>query len=177
MSKDRLCYNCVHYEQHSSVTGRNADSFEFAPRCTKGLNPSLAHAPSQNHLREIGGFEPDNMALFCDSYLWSPVRYPKLRRTSLIGLKRHGQQYRNHQLPEKFVPAFEKGQNYRVKVERGINMRYTEHGYVSISTGWEPVFLLMRSNRSRLSSVVLCDDDEIIGERTWDEKRYRRVKA
>lgn len=82
MSKTRACYNCLHYEQVPmgdtvAQWGQQLNRV-FAPRCTKGLNPSLAHAPPHMPTRWEGKFEPDEMASFCDSYLWAPVGFAKL---------------------------------------------------------------------------------------------------
>lgn len=173
MSKTRACYNCLHYEQvpwgqeRESVYHRG-----FSPRCTKCLNPALESAPIHMPTRWEGKFEPDEMANFCDSYLWAPVGWPKLRGFAKSRLAKMPN-FTTACLSEKFVRYFEKGSTERIKIERGVNLRYTEYGYVSISTGWQPVFLLIRSARSRGSSVCLEDSDQIVGHKHRTEKRYR----
>lgn len=183
MSKTRACYNCLHYEQTpmGDMPAQWSDHPDkaplhrgFAPRCTKGLNPSLAHAPIHMPTRWEGKFEPDEMAGFCDSYLWAPVGWPKLRGFAHRQLGRMPN-FTTAFLSEKFVRYFEKGSSERIKIERGVNLRYTEYGYVSVSTGWQPVFLLIRSSRSKGSSVCLEDTDGIIGVKHHKDKRYRPV--
>lgn len=188
MSKTRICLNCAHYEERGigqmPIGERLGDAVpidsardprytSFAPRCMKGLNPSIAHAPmGMQFQREQGAFEPDAMAAFCDSYVWAPPISTKFKayvrrklekepRLSTVGLS------------EKFVQWFDRGQDYRIKIERGVNLKYTEYGYVSISTGWQPVFLLVRSARSKGSTVCLEDSDQIIGYKHRTEKRYK----
>lgn len=172
MSKTRACYNCLHYEQvpwgqeRESVYHRG-----FSPRCTKCLNPALESAPIHMPTRWEGKFEPDEMANFCDSYLWAPVGWPKLRGFAQRQLGKMPN-FTTACLSEKFVGYFERGSTERIKIERGVNPRYTEFGYVSVSTGWQPVFLLIRSERSRGSSVCLEDSDQIVGHKHKTAKRY-----
>lgn len=176
MSKTRACYNCLHYEQ-TPMGNLVEDPMNpshnrgFAPRCTKGLNPSLGHAPIHMPTRWEGKFEPDEMANFCDSYLWAPVGWPKLRGFAQRQLGKMPN-FTTACLSEKFVGYFEKGSTERIKIERGVNLRHTEFGYVSVSTGWQPVFLLIRSERSRGSSVCLEDSDQIVGHKHKTAKRY-----
>lgn len=183
MSKTRACYNCLHYEQvpmGDTIAPRGYEPESapiqrgFAPRCTKGLNPSLAHAPIHMPTRWEGKFEPDEMAGFCDSYLWAPVGWPKLRGYAQRQLRKMPN-FTTACLSEKFVRYFERGSTERIKIERGVNLRHTEFGYVSVSTGWQPVFLLIRSARSRGSSVCLEDTDDIVGVKYHKDKRYRPV--
>jgi len=189
MSKTRLCLNCAHYEDRGldilPMGDRGTDlsgSVEaritgFAPRCLKGLNPSLAHAPQNLNFvqREVQGFEPDAMAAFCDSYVWAPPIASKFR--SYVRRKvEKDPRFSTLDLPEKFIRFWEKGQNVRIKIERGVNVRYCEYGYVSISTGWQPVFLLVRSICARGSTVLLREDDAITGIRDGNHKPYRAYK-
>lgn len=184
MSKTRLCLNCAHYEDRGldilPMGDRGTDlsgSVEaritgFAPRCLKGLNPSLAHAPLHEVQREVQGFEPDAMAAFCDSYVWAPPISSKFRMYVRRKVEKDPR-FSTLDLPEKFIRFWEKGQNVRIKIERGLNHRYNEYGYVSISTGWQPVFLLVKSVKAKLSSVLLKEDDLIVGVRAWNRKSYR----
>jgi hypothetical protein len=165
MSKTRACYNCLHYTQHGLLMNVTA-----GPRCTKGLNPELENAPLASVRRDIES-PVDEMASFCDSYLWAPEGYEKLRRISHKRLK-EDPRYSTKDLSEKFVPYFERDQNVRIKVERGTNWTQTEFGYVGMSVGWLPMFLLVRSSRSKGSSVLLSDEWRILGVKNAKEKRY-----
>lgn len=163
MTKERICSNCVWHTIR-------ADS----PRCTKGLNPALGYGslhswPPSDQLDTV-----QQMAQFCDSYVWCPERFPKLKRITLMGVKRDPR-WTTAELPEKFVPYYESNHMTRIKVEWGTNWTRTECGFVSISTGWSPVFLLMRSIKSKGSSTVLSNDYRIIGVKYDGERRYREV--
>lgn len=185
MSKTRICLNCAHYEDRGvdilPMGDRGTDlsgSVEarvtgFAPRCLKGLNPSLAHAPQNLNFieREVRGFEPDAMAAFCDSYVWTPPISSKFRSYVRRRVEKDPR-FSTIELPEKFIRFWEKGQNVRIKIERGINLRYNEYGYVSISIGWQPAFLLVKSVKAKHSSVLLKEDDLIVGVREWNGKSY-----
>jgi len=70
------------------------------------------------------------------------------------------------------LAAYRSGQ--RVKV-RDTGSGYTRTGYVSRSTGSQPVFLLLRRRDSRGSTDVLCGHDRVIA--WWDGKRYREGKC
>ena len=169
MSKTRICLNCAHYEDSAS------GSPHFAPRCVKGLNPSLAHATTQQHIREQGGFEPDAMAAFCDSYLWVPPGYSKFKGY-VLKKAAADPRFSTVDLPEKFIKFWEKGHRVRIRIERGISSRYHEYGYVGMSTGYQPAFLLMRNINARGSGVILCESDEITGVREWHQKSYRNYR-
>lgn len=175
MSKTRACFNCLHYThvpQPVSIHDERTYVTGFSPRCTKGLNPALGDAPDNMALRERGEFQPDEMASFCDSYLWAPPRYPKLRKSATFRLTKEPR-FTTVDIAEKFLPFYEQGENMRVKIERGTNIKYHEYGYVSASTGWKPYLLLIRSSKSRGSSVLLTDDDVIVGTKRKDDARYK----
>ena len=65
---------------------------------------------------------------------------------------------------EQFINAFNRGQAYRIKVrtDYGDGEVRERWGFVGITTGWQPAFLLMRSTRSVGSSDVLCATDRIL---------------
>lgn len=183
MSKTRACYNCLHYEQvpwgeempnWSPLYDKRPPVRGFSPRCAKALNPALENAPDNMETRRAGKFEPDEMAGFCDSYLWAPLAFNKLRSWSKRKLTKEPR-FTTVGLSEKFLPWFERGQEHRIKIERGVMHKYSEFGYVSISTGWQPALLLIRSASSRGSSVLLEDDDRIVGYKRATEKRYMPV--
>jgi hypothetical protein len=62
-------------------------------------------------------------------------------------------------LSKQFIPYFESGQRIIVKTSYG----ETKRGYVGVTTGWKPCFLLMNNTRSMGSSDTLSDKDEIVG--------------
>lgn len=66
-----------------------------------------------------------------------------------------------------FIDAFNKGDKFRVKVRRTYESGHVEErwGYVSITGGWQPAFLLMRRRGQHGSSDVLCHLDTIIDTR------------
>ena len=175
MAKTRACYNCLHYEQvpmhqihDETVTLRG-----FAPRCTKGLNPAIEHAPDNMQFRREGKFEPDEMASFCDAYLWAPRQYARLRNIAAQGLKKHPQ-YTTVNLAEQFAQYFEQ-RDIRIKIHQG-EAHMPAYGRVAISTGWAPVFLLIARESAKASSVVLGANDTTVATRTRFEKRYRVLR-
>lgn len=60
-------------------------------------------------------------------------------------------------LDRRFVPFYESGARIKVVV-----FGQTLTGTVGVTTGWRPVFLLMRSHRSIGSSVLLTKDVSIV---------------
>ena len=144
----------------------------FAPRCTKALNPALGDAPDNMEIRRAGKFEPDEMASFCDAFLWAPRQYPKLRSFATRQLKKMDN-FTTADLPEKFVPYYEQGSQLRIKIERGVNFIVNEYGRVGVSTGWKPAFLLVKSDRHKGSSVVLDEEDRVVALRRGSDKRYK----
>ncbi len=173
MTKTRACYNCLHYQQVpiDQIHDEKIIVHGFSPRCVKGLNPALADAPDNMQLRREGKFEPDEMASFCDAYIWAPRQYARLRKSVAAGLKKDVR-YTTAQLAASFAQYFEQ-RNIRIKIERPGGE--TACGRVSISRGWSPIFLLIKSVCARSSSVVLSDDDRVVGIRDEREKRYRKV--
>lgn len=81
--------------------------------------------------------------------------------------KGSGHDFDTSDLCQKFIPHF--GENYRIKV---INKEYGEihSGYVGITTGWKPAFLLVYNRRCYGSSILLDDSYEIT--RIYKEDRY-----
>lgn len=167
MSKTRACYNCLY---HTQSTQLNSGS---QPRCKRGLNPALEDAPPL-YVRWKGEFAADEMASFCDSYLWAPEAYAKLRRVARAHLAKDPR-WSTSKLPEKFVQYYERNDRVRIKVETISGSISTECGYVSLSTGWIPFFLLMRSTRARGSSILLRDDMRVVAVKEGDKGRYKPV--
>jgi hypothetical protein len=174
MSKTRICLNCAYHALTVPDSG-SVTTPQFAPCCLKGLNPSIEHAPPDQFVREQGAFEPDAMAAFCDSYVWAPPISSKFKAYVRKKLEKEPR-YSTTEIPEKFIRFWEKGHNCRIKIERGMNLRYWEYGYVSMSTGWRPALLLVKSVRARGSSVLLREDDIIVGVRDWNHKAYKTYR-
>lgn len=187
MGKNRACFNCVHYEERGidqmpighrhgvDQSGVETRGQSFAPRCLRGLNPSLAYAPKFMGERIQNGFEPDAMAAFCDTYLWAPPDTGDTFRTMVRRKIEQDSRFTTVDLPHKFIRFWEKGHNVRIKIEQGVNFIRTGTGYVAMSTGWKPVFLLCKSIKAKGSSVILSDDDRIVGIRDWQKERAFRV--
>lgn len=176
--KARICENCVYYEQHTKNAIGGLLPPSWAPRCTQGLNPALAFAKEGG--RDLKGreYEPDAMAAFCDKYIWAPVRFPKLHNHIRHKLNRGSEDVSTFELPEKFAPFFERGSSVRIRLEK-TNSWATRAptGYVSISTGWRPVFILMASIRSRCSPTTLTENSVITGVREAGQTRFRTYKG
>jgi len=71
----------------------------------------------------------------------------------------YGQQFSAESLAPQFVRFYETGQRIIVETKYGETLR----GYVGVTTGWKPCFLLMHNTRSISSSNTLSADDKIIG--------------
>lgn len=70
----------------------------------------------------------------------------------------HGSKFSAAGLAAQFVPYLHS--DVRIKVElRGGEIKT---GTVGVTTGWRPVFILMRRSSSHGSSIVLSNDDKII---------------
>ena len=62
-------------------------------------------------------------------------------------------------LAPQFAPYHKNGQRIIVKTHHGETLR----GYVGITTGWKPVYILLKNSNSSGSSEILRADDEIAG--------------
>lgn len=71
----------------------------------------------------------------------------------------YGKQFDPSNLAPQFVPFYESGQRVIVETKYGETLR----GYVGVTTGWKPCFLLMHNTRSISSSHTLSADDKIVG--------------
>lgn len=71
----------------------------------------------------------------------------------------YGDKFTDSELSKQFIPYFESGQRIIVKNRWGETMR----GYVGVTTGWKPSFLLMLRSNSIGSSILLSDEDSIVG--------------
>lgn len=74
-------------------------------------------------------------------------------------INKYGLLFDASELPDKFIPYFESGQRIIVKSPWG----ETERGYVGITTGWKPSFLLLKTKRSLGSDTLLNERYQIIG--------------
>ena len=61
------------------------------------------------------------------------------------------------ELDPRFIPYFESGDRIKVRTMGG-----EITGTVGVTTGWRPVFLLIRTSRSMGSSITLGPKDEIL---------------
>jgi hypothetical protein len=67
---------------------------------------------------------------------------------------------------QRWIDAFNRGVEYRVKVRTEWGSEVSERwGFVSLTTGWVPSFMLMRSTRAHGSSDLLSDRDQIVAAR------------
>lgn len=66
------------------------------------------------------------------------------------------------------IDAYNRDRDYRVQVQ--LSDDRMAWGYVSLSTGWQPTFLLMRSTRAIGSSTTLDHIDKIVASH-WLRKR------
>lgn len=160
-TKARICCHCLHFAN---------DSSGLPGHCQKYLNPALAVDPPPMPARWAGEFAPDAMALFCDSYLWAPLGYKRLRQMAHTKTTRDPH-FSTVSLSAKFVQYYERGQTTRIRV-RYQNEGPARHGYVGISSGEQPVFLLMASTRSKSSGIVLTDAYCVVAVRAEGKKHY-----
>lgn len=67
-------------------------------------------------------------------------------------------------LARQFIPYWESGQHIEVEfVSEDGEVYDTERGTVGVTTGWKPVFILMRTKRSQGSSYILGHRDRVKG--------------
>ena len=78
----------------------------------------------------------------------------------------YGAQWETSDLHARFIPYFNTGQRVEVTHIDGDKSR----GYVGVTTGWKPAFLLLYNRRSIGSSVVLGKGDIVT--RTFNARRY-----
>jgi hypothetical protein len=83
----------------------------------------------------------------------------------------HGDRFDDSALDRRFVGAFNTGARVKVTIHGE-----TLTGTVGVSTGWRPVFLLMRTSRSLGSSAVLDASAEIVGIKHSGDRQYQCVR-
>ena len=84
--------------------------------------------------------------------------------------RQFGEKFDPSCLDQRFVRFYESGN--RIKVDTG-GMVVT--GTIGVTTGWRPVFLLMRTARSLGSVWTLCEKDVIIGVKRG--KKYSEISC
>src|SRR5262245_31488243 len=79
----------------------------------------------------------------------------------------------------RFIDAYNKGQAYRIKVRTvypGSDSTWERWGFVSLTTGWQPAFMLMRRSGQHGSSDLLGARDTIV-DTNWIRPARRRIAA
>ena len=87
------------------------------------------------------------------------------------GRARHGDRYREPAAADRFARWMDSGDRIRVRVYG--DELYT--GTVSITTGWHPAFILMRTSRSIGSSILLDERAEVVAVKRG--RQYEEVQA
>lgn len=77
----------------------------------------------------------------------------------------YGEKWDPSDLSQQFVSHFNTGHSRRIKVKGVGNCGEDVWGFVGITTGWKPAFLLMRREGQVGSSIVLSDKDQILGQK------------
>ena len=83
------------------------------------------------------------------------------------GRARYGDRFDSSHLAPQFVAYYNSGQ--RIVVDLGYDE--PSRGYVGVTTGWCPSFLLLNNTRSSGSSYLLSNDDHVLA----GLDRYRNV--
>jgi hypothetical protein len=88
------------------------------------------------------------------------------------------QQYGDKFVPPKgkdFINAYNMGEDYRVYVRTRYPSGDTisRWGYVGLTTGWQPCFLLMRNSRAFGSSDTLEDGRDVVMDWHWLTRKRR----
>lgn len=77
-------------------------------------------------------------------------------------IEKHGEQFDSSKLSKKFIKYFENEQ--RIEVKRPYKDESNLRGYVGITTGWRPSFILLLKSNSTGSSELLDERYEIVKE-------------
>jgi len=158
----RRCFDCYHFVQTPVQNTRYG-------KCLKGANPALTLAA------ESASEPVQAMAEFCDYFLYAPY---STHFRAMVGQKLLREpNFSTACMARKFVPYYKSFGSVYLKVEYEYPSGRKDYntGMVAMTTGWRPVFILLRSTRSRGSSVVLSDNYKIVGIRHRDEKLYKEV--
>jgi hypothetical protein len=73
--------------------------------------------------------------------------------------REYSEKFDPSELAPQFVPHYNTGQRVIILTKYG----ETKRGYIGVTTGWKPCFLLMNNTRSIGSSETLSAADQIIG--------------
>ena len=85
----------------------------------------------------------------------------KYETTCLNRAAMHGNQFSTVSLNPEFIDAYNKGERFRVLVRLYADAK-PQWGYVGMTTGWVPTFLLMRRRGQYGSSDVIGMDVAIL---------------
>jgi len=84
-------------------------------------------------------------------------------------IREYGVKFSDAELYPAFVPYFNSRERVKIQFAHG----GTDTGTIGVTTGWRPVFLLMRRKSDRGSSLVLGPNDKVIAVRRG--KVYRTL--
>lgn len=73
----------------------------------------------------------------------------------------YGDKFSTDELNGAFIDAFNNGNRYRVLVDFGYGVKPV-WGYVGVTTGWKPCFLLMRRRGQHCSSETIKSEARVI---------------
>ncbi len=76
------------------------------------------------------------------------------------GKSKHGDKFSEASLNPDFIHAYNNGDSFRVLVDFGYDKPVW--GYIGVTTGWTPCFLLMRRRGQHGSSETIGDNCKII---------------
>jgi hypothetical protein len=75
----------------------------------------------------------------------------------------YGEKFSDASLAPQFIAAFNAGDTVRIAVpNRSDSPRPRTWGFVGVTTGWKPAFLLMRKRGQHGSSYILDNDTPIL---------------
>ena len=75
---------------------------------------------------------------------------------------KYGSKFDSSDLNPEFIPYLKSGQ--RVEVEFNYSTGYKEkfRGFIGVTTGWKPCFILLRTKRSIGSSYTIHKNDKVV---------------
>lgn len=85
--------------------------------------------------------------------------------------KEYGKKFDSSDLDKRFIKYFNSGQRIKVTFEWG-----EESGTVGVTTGWKPVFLLIKTSRSHGSSTTLNKSVKKIEVPKYIRKSFKNVE-
>jgi len=81
----------------------------------------------------------------------------------------YGKKFDASELASQFIPFFNSHERVKVQFPYGETLT----GTIGVTTGWKPVFLLMRTRRSIGSPYTLHSKDKIVAVK--EENKYREL--